>query len=93
MDHGRSSRLVLARLARPGFGIVVLLARVADDRLPTPDAIVVLRLKAGWIVPSACNTASGQGAGSEAVTKLGLAFFCAGARALLVSGWPVGDEG
>ena len=39
---------------------------------------------------SACNTASGQGAGAaEAVSGLGRAFFYAGARALLVSHWPV----
>jgi CHAT domain-containing protein len=40
-------------------------------------------------VLSACNTASGQGAGTEAVSGLGRAFFYAGARALLVSHWPV----
>ena len=38
---------------------------------------------------SACNTASGEGAGSEAVSGLGRAFFYAGARAILVSNWPV----
>ena len=38
---------------------------------------------------SACNTAAGEGAGSEAVSGLGRAFFFAGARALLVSNWPV----
>jgi len=40
-------------------------------------------------IVSACNTASGNGAGSEAVSGLGRAFFYAGARALLVSNWPV----
>jgi CHAT domain-containing protein len=40
-------------------------------------------------VLSACNTASGQGAGTDAVSGLGRAFFYAGARALLVSNWPV----
>jgi CHAT domain-containing protein len=40
-------------------------------------------------VLSACNTASGDGSGSEAVSGLGRAFFYAGARALLVSNWPV----
>ena len=42
-----------------------------------------------WLVLSACNTASGEGAGAEAVSGLGRAFFYAGARALLVSNWPV----
>jgi len=41
------------------------------------------------VVLSACNTASGRGAGSEAISGLGRAFFYAGARSLLVSNWPV----
>jgi CHAT domain-containing protein len=40
-------------------------------------------------VLSACNTASPSGGGSEAVSGLGRAFFYAGAKALLVSSWPV----
>jgi CHAT domain-containing protein len=38
---------------------------------------------------SACNTASADGQASEAVSGLGRAFFYAGAKALLVSHWPV----
>jgi len=64
-------------------------AGVAGDGLLTMDEILSLRLNADWIVLSACNTAGGQGAGSEAVSGLGRAFFYAGARALLVSNWPV----
>ena len=60
-----------------------------DDGLLTMDEILPLKLNADWIVLSACNTASGDGAGSEAVSGLGRAFFYAGARALLVSNWPV----
>ena len=41
------------------------------------------------MVLSACNTGSGEGAGAEAVSGLGRAFFYAGTRALLVSNWPV----
>jgi CHAT domain-containing protein len=62
---------------------------VEGDGLLTLDEILALRLNADWIVLSACNTASGQGVGSEAVSGLGRAFFYAGARALLVSNWPV----
>jgi CHAT domain-containing protein len=40
-------------------------------------------------VLSACNTVAGKGAGAEAVSGLGLAFFYAGSRALLVSNRPV----
>ena len=48
-----------------------------------------LNLNADWVVLSACNTGSSYGAGAEAVSGLGRAFFYAGARSLLVSNWPV----
>ena len=60
-----------------------------DDGLLTMGEILGLKLDADWVVLSACNTASGGGAGAEAVSGLGRAFFYAGARALLVSNWPV----
>ncbi|HEX9464815.1 MAG TPA: CHAT domain-containing protein [Alphaproteobacteria bacterium] len=65
---------------------------VADtdgDGLLTLDEVLALRLNADWVVLSACNTATGDGAGAEAVSGLGRAFFYAGTRALLVSNWPV----
>jgi len=62
---------------------------VDGDGLLTLDEILALRLNADWIVLSACNTAAGDGAGADAVSGLGRAFFYAGARALLVSNWPV----
>ena len=64
-------------------------AGVEGDGLLTMDEILGLRLDADWVVLSACNTASGSGAGAEAVSGLGRAFFYAGTRALLVSNWPV----
>jgi CHAT domain-containing protein len=62
---------------------------VEGDGLLTVDEILALRLNADWVVLSACNTGTGRGKGSEAVSGLGRAFFYAGARALLVSNWPV----
>ncbi|MBM3555538.1 MAG: CHAT domain-containing protein [Alphaproteobacteria bacterium] len=59
------------------------------DGLLTMEEILRLRLDADWVVLSACNTASGDGEGAEAVSGLGRAFFYAGARALLVTSWPV----
>jgi len=59
------------------------------DGLLTLDEILGLKLNADWVVLSACNTAAGEGGGAEAVSGLGRAFFYAGARALLVSNWPV----
>jgi len=60
-----------------------------DDGLLTMDKVIALKLNADWVVLSACNTAAGDGSGSEAVSGLGRAFFFAGAKALLVSNWPV----
>ncbi len=64
-------------------------AHVQGDGLLTMSKILGLKLDADWVVLSACNTASGSGAGAEAVSGLGRAFFYAGTRALLVSNWPV----
>ena len=61
----------------------------ANDGLLLMEEILGLRLNADWVVLSACNTAAAEGAGEEAVSGLGRAFFYAGARALLASNWPV----
>lgn len=61
----------------------------SGDGLLAMEEILGLKLDADWVVLSACNTAAGDGAGAEAVSGLGRAFFYAGARALLVSSWPV----
>ena len=60
-----------------------------NDGLLSMGEILGLKLNADWVVLSACNTGIGQGAGAEAVSGLGRAFFYAGTRALLVSNWPV----
>jgi CHAT domain-containing protein len=62
---------------------------VKGDGLLTVEEILGLKLDADWVVLSACNTAAGEGGGAEAVSGLGRAFFYAGARALLVTHWPV----
>jgi CHAT domain-containing protein/tetratricopeptide (TPR) repeat protein len=64
-------------------------AGTSGDGLLTVDEIIGLRIDADWVVLSACNTASANGAGAEAVSGLGRAFFYAGTRALLVTNWPV----
>ena len=65
------------------------LAGVEGDGLLTMEKILRLKLDADWVVLSACNTAAGAGAGAEAVSGLGRAFFYAGTRALLVTNWSV----
>jgi CHAT domain-containing protein len=60
-----------------------------DDGLLTASEVAGLKLDADWVVLSACNTAGGEEPGAEALSGLARAFFYAGARALLVSHWPV----
>lgn len=59
------------------------------DGLLQMGEIFELEMNADWVVLSACNTGTAAGAGAEAVSGLGRAFFYAGTRALLVSNWPV----
>ena len=67
-------------------------AGIDGDGLLTAEEILQLKLNADWVVLSACNTAASAGAGAEAVSGLGRAFFYAGSRALLVTNWPVHSE-
>ena len=60
-----------------------------EDGLLTMGEILKLKLNADWVVLSACNTGAADGAGAEAVSGLGRAFFYAGTRTILVSMWPV----
>ena len=63
-----------------------------NDGLLTMGEIMGLRLDADWVILSACNTAAGEGAGAEAASGLGRAFFYAGTRAILLSNWPVESQ-
>ena len=65
------------------------MAGIKGDGLLTMEKILALKLDADWVVLSACNTAAGAGAGAEAASGLGSAFFYAGTRALLVTNWSV----
>jgi CHAT domain-containing protein len=62
------------------------------DGLLTMEEILGLKLDADWVVLSACNTGAGSGAGAEAASGLGRAFFYAGTRALLVTNWSVHSQ-
>jgi CHAT domain-containing protein len=76
-------------LAQPALALSAPEAADGGDGLLTMEEILSLRLDADWVILSACNTGTAQGAGAEAVSGLGRAFFYAGTRALLVSNWPV----
>jgi CHAT domain-containing protein/Tfp pilus assembly protein PilF len=60
-----------------------------DDGLLTASEVAQLKLNADWVVLSACNTASGEKPGAQALSGLARAFFYAGARSLIVSNWEV----
>lgn len=63
-----------------------------DDGYLSSSDISALKLDADWVVLSACNTAGGEKANSEAFSGLTRAFFYAGSRALLVTHWPVNSQ-
>ncbi len=63
-----------------------------DDGLLTASDVAGLRLKARWVILSACNTGSGREAGAAGYSGLARAFMQAGADSLLVSLWPVRDD-
>ena len=67
-------------------------AKDGDDGLLTASEVAALKLDADWVILSACNSASGIGSGGPAYGGLASAFMHAGARALLVSHWPVRDD-
>lgn len=67
-------------------------ATPTDDGYLSSSEISQLKLNADWVVLSACNTAGGEAANSEAFSGLARAFFYAGSRALLVSHWPVNSD-
>jgi CHAT domain-containing protein len=64
-------------------------AGIDGSGLLTSEDILALKMNADWVVLSACNTAAGAGAGAEAASGLGRAFFYAGSRALVVTNWSV----
>jgi CHAT domain-containing protein/tetratricopeptide (TPR) repeat protein len=67
-------------------------AGISGNGLLTMADILGLKLNADWVLLSACNTGAGSGAGAEAVSGLGRAFFYAGTRALVVTNWSVHSQ-
>ena len=63
-----------------------------DDGLLTASEIVQLRLNAGWVVLSACNSAADDKPSAEILLGLARAIFCASKRALRGSHWPVNSD-
>ncbi len=63
-----------------------------DDGLLTASEAAQLNLNADWVILSACNTAASDAPGADGLSGLARAFFYAGAKAMLVSHWPVRDD-
>ena len=68
------------------------LADETDDGLLTASEAAQLKLDADWVILSACNTAASGTGNAEALSGLVRAFFYAGARAVMVSHWPVNSQ-
>jgi CHAT domain-containing protein len=83
----------LDRLTQPALAMTApAVAGVEGDGLLTTEEILQLKLDADWVILSACNTGAGEGAGAEAASGLGRAFFYAGTRAILVTNWSVHSQ-
>lgn len=82
-----------ASVAEPGLVLTPpTTASEADDGYLTASEAAQLRLRAEFVVLSACNTAASDGRpGGEGLSGLARAFFYAGARSVLVSHWEVSD--
>lgn len=63
-----------------------------EDGLLGASEIAGLRLKADWVILSACNTAAGDSPGAPPYSGLATAFAQAGARGLMLSHWRVRDD-
>ena len=73
--------------------LAMALARNGDaSPLLTLTDVLGLKLDADWVILSACNTAGADSEAAEALSGLGRGFFYAGARAILVTHWPVESE-
>lgn len=73
------------------------LAMARDGAQPGPPLLTLedvlgLRLRADWVILSACNTASADRDGGDPLSGLSRGFLFAGARALLVTHWEVESD-
>jgi CHAT domain-containing protein len=81
----------LPGLDQPALAMSLPQGAAASPLLTLSD-VLGLKLDADWVVLSACNTAGAEAEAAEALSGLGRGFFHAGARAILVTHWPVESE-
>ncbi len=84
----------LPNLTQPALALAATDNAAQNPLAPllTLEDVLSLKLNADWVVLSACNTASGDGRGEEALSGLARGFFYAGSRSLLVTHWAVESE-
>lgn len=86
--------LLLSGLALAGANRRAAAGPDEDDGILTAEEIAALDLSSvEWAVLSACDTGSGDVRAGEGVLGLQRAFRIAGARAVVMSLWPVDDKG
>lgn len=91
--HGLIAGDLAQSLAEPALALTPPeQASESDDGLLTASEAARLRLRARWVILSACNTAAGGQPDAEGLSGLARAFLYAGARTLLVSQWRVNDN-
>lgn len=81
--------------AEPGLALAAPPAGASpnlDDGYLAASEAAGLRLRADWVILSACNTASPDSIENEGLSGLTRAFLYAGARRLLVTLWSVRDD-
>jgi CHAT domain-containing protein len=83
-----------ASLAEPGLVLTPPpVPSDLDDGYLSASEAAQLHLSADFVVLSACNTATSEGAGDgDGLSTLARSFFYAGGRSLLVSHWEIADE-
>lgn len=69
-----------------------LTAANPDDSLLTASEIATLTMPVDWVILSSCNSGLGRSANAPMYSGLAKAFRMAGAKALLLSHWPVRDD-
>jgi CHAT domain-containing protein/tetratricopeptide (TPR) repeat protein len=66
-------------------------ASANHDGLLTASEVRRMKIRAEWVLLSACNTAAGSRQGAEGLTGIARSFLFAGARSLLISHWRLMD--
>lgn len=79
-------------IGEPALALAAPMAGERDDGVLTASEAAQLRLRADWVLLSACNTASPDANEANGLSGLARAFFFAGAKSVLVSHWRIDDE-